>query len=116
MGFLVLYMPLGPQLCCLFHLSLQNVEENGYHGLPGNEDMFDFRRSVFIGVASSAVLSRIQALVGCPRRFCGVSNSFVRRILDGTSVVTASLQTKAAVGLRQTTTTVVHQHRELLQP
>ncbi|KAI4323039.1 hypothetical protein L6164_022677 [Bauhinia variegata] len=49
-------------------------------------------------------------------RFCGVSNSSVRRIVDGTSVITASIQTKAAVGLRQTISTIVHQHSELPQP
>ncbi|KAI4333538.1 hypothetical protein L6164_018330 [Bauhinia variegata] len=49
-------------------------------------------------------------------RFCGVSNSSVRRLVDGTSVVTASLQTKTAGCLGQTESNTVHQHSALPQP
>ncbi|KAI4333536.1 hypothetical protein L6164_018328 [Bauhinia variegata] len=49
-------------------------------------------------------------------RFCGVSNSSVRRLMDGTSVVTASLQTKTAGYPGQTESNTVHQHSALPQP
>ncbi|KAJ7981858.1 DNA polymerase delta subunit like [Quillaja saponaria] len=49
-------------------------------------------------------------------RFCGVSNSFVRRNVDGTPVVPAASWAKSTGGLGPTKSTIVHENIALRKP